>query len=192
MKQFGIPNYIGVYDNSLSKQDCQVLLNQFEKSPQQEGGFYTAGNFYIDHNYKKSIELKNTNFENGSVISSIIRPPLIDCITQYMEEYPSLKYIETFGIEDHYNFQKYDGEDDGYKVWHSDAGNPVCSNRILVWMFYLNKAKSGTEFMHYGIVDAKVGRCAIWPAGFTHAHKGVIPNKGVKYIVTGWVSFEKK
>ncbi len=192
MKLFGVSNYIGVYDNILGIKECDLLINKFEKSPQQEGGFYEKGQFSINHSYKKSVELKTSKFTDGSIISNVIRSPLIECITQYREQYPALKHIDSFGVDDYYNFQKYDGEDDGYKVWHSDAGSPICSVRVLVWMFYLNNAHSGTEFIHYGRVDAKVGRCVIWPAGFTHTHRGVIPNKGVKYIVTGWASFAKK
>ena len=55
---------------------------------------------------------------------------------------------------------------------------------------YLNNAQSGTDFMHFSNVRAKMGRCVIWPAFWTHLHKGVIPNKGLKYIITGWASFQ--
>ena len=51
-----------------------------------------------------------------------------------------------------------------------------------------NDAKSGTEFMHYPNMDAKAGRCVIWPSGFTHMHRSM-PNKSLKYIVSGWISF---
>ena len=57
-------------------------------------------------------------------------------------------------------------------------------------MFYLNNAKCGTEFMEYPTVQAKIGRLVIWPAFWTHVHKGVIPNKGIKYIITGWASYK--
>ena len=59
----------------------------------------------------------------------------------------------------------------------------------MAWMFYLNNAKSGTEFRNYPTVGAKMGRCAIWPSGWTHVHRGGTPNKGLKYIVTGCISY---
>ena len=71
-------------------------------------------------------------------------------------------------------------------MWHCEHGASN-SNRILAWMFYLNDAKSGTEFMNYPTVQAKRGRCVIWPAFWTHVHKGA-PNKGLKYIATWWIS----
>ena len=85
--------------------------------------------------------------------------------------------------------------DSGYKAWHCEHAYAKeydslaeAPRRILAWMFYLNNAKSGTEFMQYPTVRARMGRCVIWPAGWTHVHRGVIPNKGLKYIITGWVS----
>ena len=57
----------------------------------------------------------------------------------------------------------------------------------LAWMVYLNDAASGTEFPYQEmIVEPKEGRTVIWPAGWTHPHKGVTPNEGIKYIATGW------
>ena len=93
-------------------------------------------------------------------------------------------------MDDVYNFQKYDGEDDGYKEWHCEHGaDDYSSRRILAWMFYLNNAKSGTEFKRYPTVQGKRGRCVIWPSAWTHIHRGVA-NKGLKYIATGWVSYD--
>ena len=55
-------DFIGIYDNVLSAKDCDVLINQFEKGPHQEGGFYEKEQYNINHSYKKSIELKDSRF----------------------------------------------------------------------------------------------------------------------------------
>ena len=68
-------------------------------------------------------------------------------------------------------------------------GEPY-SLRVLAWMFYLNDAKSGTEFLNYPKVKAKKGRGIVWPAFWTHVHRSEA-NKGVKYIVTGWGSIDE-
>ena len=62
-------------------------------------------------------------------------------------------------------------------------------------MLYLNNAKSGTRFYYPDliqnkVVNAKRGRIVIWPAYWTHPHSGVTPNKGDKYIATGWYIFQ--
>jgi hypothetical protein len=56
---------------------------------------------------------------------------------------------------------------------------------------FFNDAKSGTRFYHQKLdMKAKAGRMVIWPAAWTHMHSGIIPNKGTKYIATGWFSYD--
>ncbi len=33
------------------------------------------------------------------------------------------------------------------------------------------------------------GKTLIWPAEWTHAHKGEVLQSGLKYIVTGWMHY---
>lgn len=55
-------------------------------------------------------------------------------------------------------------------------------------MLYLNNVPDGgTEFKYQNIIlKAKKGDLVIWPAEFTHLHKGVISKTKEKYIATGW------
>ena len=182
-------DFFGIYDNSLTKEECQILINQFEKSPKREGRSYSDGDLVVNEDQQKCIEVGDSSFSNKSVISRIINARLRECIDDYKKEYPSMNnFIAPWVIDNGYNFQKYETEEDGFKVWHTEQGKGCC-NRILTWHFYLNDATSGTEFMHYPTVRAKRGRCVIWPAAWTHIHRGVVPNKGLKYIVTGWASY---
>ena len=188
----GNPSYIEIYDNALNKKECDILINQFEKSNPIRG---MMGMGFSSH-IKQCLQLDDTFLSDGSIISNIVKPILIRYVDKYNQQYSKL--LERTGpwkYNDNYSFQKYETEDDGYKAWHCEHayakgydGLEGASRRILAWMFYLNNAKSGTEFMQYPTVRARIGRCVIWPAGWTHVHRGVIPNKGLKYIITGWVS----
>ena len=54
---------------------------------------------------------------------------------------------------------------------------------------YLNTIKEGgeTEFLYLNKrVKAKVGRMIIFPAGYTHTHRGNPPIGEEKYIATTW------
>ena len=189
MKLFG-DTYIGIYDNALTKKECEILINQFEKLPHSEGGFSRNGVFTVDYNSKKSIDVDNLRLSDNSIVSNIILCRIKECLKKYIREYPLVnRNLQKWGLEEQYNFQKYETEEDGYKNWHTEAGGYATSYRILAWMFYLNNAKSGTEFMRYGKIPAKMGRGLIWPAAWTHVHRSAIPNKGLKYIVTGWGAF---
>ena len=186
----GNPSYIEIYDNALNKKECDILINQFEKSEQTVGRTSLG---YVPE-YKKCLQLDEPRFSDNSLISTILQPILIKYLDKYSQQYSNLLgYITPWKYYDSYSFQKYETEDDGYKKWHTEhSSDEEGSQRILAWMFYLNNAKSGTEFVQYPTVRAKMGRCVIWPAAWTHVHRGVTPNKGLKYIITGWVSFKNE
>ena len=63
--------------------------------------------------------------------------------------------------------------------------------RLLVFMTYLNDVDDGgTDFLYQNLTtQAKKGKTIIWPAEWTHTHKGQISEKKEKYIETGWYNF---
>ena len=59
-------------------------------------------------------------------------------------------------------------------------------------MFFLNDIKKGggTEFiLQKYVAKPKAGDFYIWPAYWTHFHRGVKAPKERKYIVTGWCEY---
>ena len=47
-----------------------------------------------------------------------------------------------------------------------------------------------TEFIHYGLkIRPEKGKTLIWPAEWTHAHRGCPVIKGPKHVITGWMYF---
>ncbi len=81
---------------------------------------------------------------------------------------------------------------DQYSRWHSEAGELQNCDRAMAWMIYLNDDFEGgeTEFKfqkHREIPE--VGKLVIWPASFTHTHRGGMITDGIKYIATGWIHY---
>jgi len=71
-------------------------------------------------------------------------------------------------------------------------GHPMFRNRHLAYMTYLNDIDNGggTEFLNQKLVTpCKKGLTLLWPATWTHYHRGVVANHNTKYIVTGWCNF---
>ena len=59
-------------------------------------------------------------------------------------------------------------------------------------MTYLHSPESGgeTEFLHQALrIEPKAGTTLLWPAGYTHRHRGNPPLKGEKIYITGWFMF---
>ena len=57
-------------------------------------------------------------------------------------------------------------------------------------MTYLNNVPDGgTKFKYQGVTTpALTGLTLVWPAGFTHTHKGRKPISNDKYVVNTWIT----
>jgi hypothetical protein len=96
------------------------------------------------------------------------------------------------------NVQKYSRSVGGYYYWHSEIypRDPACEtlHRVLLFMFYLNDVDQGgeTEFWYQERkLKPTLGQMVIAPAGFTHTHRGNIPESHDKYILTSWILFNR-
>ena len=78
----------------------------------------------------------------------------------------------------------------GFHIWHSERNGDV-RNREFVFTTYLNNVPDGgTEFFNQEkIVKAEKGKTVIFPAGYTHIHRGQISHTQEKYIMTGWYGY---
>ena len=59
-------------------------------------------------------------------------------------------------------------------------------------MIYLNDVTEGgyTEFPTQNkLLQPRSGDMIIWPAYWTHPHRGIASKTQTKYIMTGWYSF---
>ena len=185
-------DFIEIYDNALSPEDCQRLIKLWQSREKVDGWCYSGKVPVINPEIKKGKELERCNLNDPDPINLILKPVVESCIDKYVEKYSELdKYCSSWDVDGEYTFKKFEGEDEGFKVWHCEAC-PGATDRILVWSFYLNDAESGTEFLQYPTIRAKLGRCVVWPSGWTHMHRSQIPNKGVKYYISGWASYANR
>ena len=187
-------NFIEIYDNVLSKKECERLIHLFEDSPLKDEG--VAGG-RVNHSAKQSIALdlsfgeKSVEDPDNKEVNEIFANVLRDNVDKYKKKYYYLNDLPIWCNDDSYHIQKFE-EGGGYHAIHCEH-EPTTPFRMLVWMFYLNNAKCGTRFYYQDkTIRAKQGRLVIWPAFWTHMHSGVTPNKGDKYVMSGWYSFDYK
>ena len=78
----------------------------------------------------------------------------------------------------------------GFHQWHSEQGVGSMAQRVLTWTLYLNdmpENEAETEFLEYGIkVRPQKGLLCLFPAAWSHIHRGNPPYTKTKYIATGW------
>jgi hypothetical protein len=112
--------------------------------------------------------------DEGCICSvSLVSEYLYNAIDDYMNHYGTLRKRHVYS-----NFNKVQKTPPGggYHVWHDELGESVQhSDRTLVWMLYLNDDFEGgeTEFLYQKKrVQPSPGTIVIWPAQWTHQHKG--------------------
>lgn len=105
---------------------------------------------------------------------------------EYTNVYGHLKKVPMYSL--HQKVQK-TPTGGGYHVWHDEQTDLIHSTRCMVWMIYLNDDFDGgeTEFLYQAKrVKPETGKLLLWPAGYTHAHRGGLVTAGTKYVITGW------
>lgn len=96
------------------------------------------------------------------------------------------------------NVQCYPRQRGHYAHWHSEIypADDDCEalHRALFLIFYLNDIAAGgtTDFFYQGVCVRPVeGSLLIAPAGFTHTHRGAVPESEDKYVLTSWLLFRR-
>jgi len=186
------PNFIGCWmleNDSLS----DGIVDFFEANPaKHKKGYFGADQFDPSTKLSTDLNIFPNDLEKDSfkVISEYVSN-LKMCYLAYLEKW---EFLNTFFQTAHigtFNIQKYDVGGHFNKL-HSERMALNSSHRVLAWMTYLNDVSDGgaTEFPYFDLkVTPEKGKTLIWPAEWTHAHRGCMVKKGPKYIITGWMNF---
>lgn len=188
-------NFIEVYNNALTRDECDTIINYFEGMRSHNLVFNRVHHVEGPKHEKED----ETHFlmHPDSFLFPITHPIvkiLVDrvsaCYTQYVGKYSILATNKSHGILS-VRLQK-TPIGGGYHKWHyeTDGRNESC--RIAAFTVYLNDVEQGgeTEYLYqHQRCEAKLGRVAIWPAGYTHPHRGNPPLTNEKYIATGWIEW---
>jgi len=122
-----------------------------------------------------------------------IKGPLGDGFYEYKKIYPGLDTsVSRWSLYSICQLMRYEPGDAYWKEHCENDGPTNEKERLLGWMIYLNDIEEGggTTFTHQNFTTKpREGDLYIWPAGWTHLHRGVVAPKEVKYIVTGWCSY---
>lgn len=190
-------DFIGIWKNHMPKSLCKKYIDYFEKTILQSSTNLGEGN--IDINIldgKKQFHQGNLGRSDTSILLNYCDIDLTMTCNQYLQAC-FLHYIDTYGqLKDQYKLISTDVKMQktepmgGYHVWHSENSGYVMAQRVLVWMIYLNDMPDGeaeTEFLYQKKrIKPTAGTCVIWPASFTHVHRGLTVYSQNKYILTGW------
>lgn len=110
-----------------------------------------------------------------------------EAMNMYVQKWSS---VGNFDFQQAYMNIQRTSKSQGYHVWHYENGSFGNNRRMFATMLYLNDVEEGgeTEFLYQSLrVKPERGKFLIWPAQWTHTHRGNPPLSGDKYIVTSWI-----
>ena len=188
-------DFIGIYDESVPVDLCNEFVKNYEEA--KKNRTIIDCSVKNEHTLTEKIHPMQRKDEVIYVapLSSTIypKPPvqayfkfLIECFKCYVDRYGITFHGQIFN--DVFKIHKV-RKSEGFHQWHYEKNTPESLDRILAYMTYLEVPKKGgeTEFLHQSLrIDPIVGRTLIWPAGYTHMHRGNPPLDGEKMYITGW------
>ena len=192
-------DFIEVFDGSLSTEECKYIIDYIDNKELIRGGFNASTRTpgvvenIVDPTEKDCWQVEHTYLTKGSddeskIISGMLMQVLRKTSIAYGKIHPECEQVIPWHPYEGYNMQKYDPGQAYHGLHCENYGDPIGTQRCLVWMIYLNTVndKGGTYFSNYNrTLDAVEGRCVIWPAYWTHFHKGIPSPTETKYIATG-------
>jgi hypothetical protein len=200
-------DFIGVFNQAYSQEHCNRYINFFKNaekagmvvnrqnsenvSPFSKDDLSTTANglHLADWVIEKHPEIAEV-YTHSQEFTNVL---MNSCLKEYCRHYPGLAGFpdaeKKLSIQDTKIQKTIPGQ--GYHVWHHEHGvGGRAHRRLLAFSLYLNDVAEGgeTEFLYQKVRFKPVmGQLLIWPAYFTHAHRGNQPLSGEKYIITGWI-----
>ena len=187
------PNFIGSWMMEPTSL-CDSLVDHFEshQGKQRKGSVSSGVLFDYKNSTDMSVSPNEISLPGNEVFEKYFNN-LFDCHKDYVTQWPFFEEIAKNLEIGNFNLQRYQSGEHFQKL-HTERSDLSTLHRVLAWMTYLNDVDEGgsTYFSHYDIeVQPRKGLTLIWPAEWTHAHKGNAVTAGSKYIVTGWMNFSE-
>ena len=190
-RQFSLEQFIGIFPNAINDDLCSEFVKWFNGISEQ--GITMSA--MQDNNLPGTLRTDEAVHIPAGLpldcfpvdLCTPLWKNISECFNIYFIEYSMGQPITSYHFKAH-RVQP----SGGYHEWHHENAFEV-PYRVLAWHLNLEVPKRGgeTEFLFQSMrVEPKVGQLAIWPAGFTHKHRGNPPLEGQKTYLTGWFELE--
>ena len=181
--EYSHDQHIGIYKNAISNEWCNKVIEYYENNSDKASP--------RSFKWKGGDEVRDTSC---SLNNEELRKNFLDNFEEvfnfYRYKYPLVDYAGLLQLND-MKIQK-TLPTEGYHPYHIEHGNaPPSIWRVGVYTVYLNDVEEGgeTEFLYQlKRIKPQKGTLCIFPASYTHVHRGNTPISGEKYIMTGWLS----
>lgn len=174
-------DFIGIWEKKVPDELCDRLINHIEASE-------LSPNLGNDKTLREDaacflLSTRECDKELFNEVNDYLTPAKDEYLTNFGSmrgaffSNPEMKLQKTMPCQ-------------GYHLWHCERNAMQFVLRELVWTIYLNDIPEGegeTEFLFQKYrYQPQKGDIVIFPASFTHTHRGNPPYTTTKYIATGW------
>ena len=188
-------DFIGIYDNVLTQTECDKLIAYYNQLNELNRTFNRQELKDEDRHVKDDetaflMESEEFFLDQGMSILNPLVNKISKCYEDYANRFSVIKSSKRIGVHSLRLQKTVPGG--GYHMWHYETSSHGSSPKFITFMVYLNDIDEGgeTEFLYlHKRIKPQQGRVIIWPSGFTHTHRGNTPLSGIKYAITGWVSY---
>lgn len=173
--------------NVFTENFCDEIIQKFKNDKRKYSGVTLGGHY---SNIKQTTDLHLSKFLDWQKYDIEIKNTVTSCISKYYEQHHE-KYVIGYSeiYDEGYLIHETVPESIGYK-WHHDFYiKPNADYRFLTVIIYLNtiRNKGETEFISGKKIKPEVGKMLIFPATWTHVHRGNPPEDINKYIITTFI-----
>ena len=192
-------DFIYTRHNVVTHDYCKKVISHLEKSDFDEHLSNVDRKDSSGEAIKKSSDIAidlylDTSLEENHMWWPInnLRNVLYNNIISYIDRFHIALDANSIESSRFCNYQHYKPSEGYFSYHHENNGKPHNNRRVLTWMLYLNTIKYGgeTEFLYQRHFEkAEAAKLVIWPAGFTHTHRGISSNEN-KHIFTGWFEYK--
>jgi hypothetical protein len=174
--------YPGAFPAEQARALCQHLKQQFARGfgrTRQEAGAHPK----TVHDDQQIWEIRDAD---AGDYRATVMPALFECLKKYVAEFDILS---SFTLVGWWLKAQLTRKGEGYHAWHFESSTFFEAKRVLAWSIYLNDDYQGgeLEFLYFGKrIKLGEGDIVIFPAAFTHTHRGNMVLGGEKLLLTGW------
>lgn len=181
-------SFIFEIEHALTPDICKNIIQRFEANPEQQYQGRVGQLADENQSVKRTTDLACSAHMQWKDVDQILFRSLALALRELKPRFP---YFDGPFKDIGYNIQRYlPGE---FYHWHIDGGSHQFADRQLVALWYLNDVPGPggeTEFKFQEIkVTPAEGKLILFPPFWTHEHRAVTLNSGIKYIATTWVVF---
>jgi predicted 2-oxoglutarate/Fe(II)-dependent dioxygenase YbiX len=182
-----LEDFIQVFDNVLSTENCNLILNEYQNS--SEWLDTRTGDGQVSKNARNCTEISISSqhiLEQNFDVRKNLDDVIFESVKKVIDNYKNL--IPTFSIDIDTGYQLLRYKEGEFYIQHTDSFKE--QQRSLSCSIQLNDDYEGGEFALFDremMIRTKPGSAIVFPSNFMYPHEIMPVIKGTRYSIITWL-----